>query len=224
MMSPRRRPIPRSDGRSRLPRASFRWSYSQEAKVASVNGGPVDFDGKVALLTGAATGIGRAIALAFAGRGAKVAIGDTNEAAAAETLLENGPLGIRVNALAPGWVRTPLSASLEEDGRVNELLKAATPMHRGPEPEEMVGPKPACRGRATRSWTAIDRGRSASAGRRATQGRGRCGAGGSSSATASPERHWSRISRRAKPSHPYVATERPSFAAARPTSARAPRR
>lgn len=40
-----------------------------------------DFQGKVVLITGAATGIGRATALAFARRGAKVAIGDVNDRA-----------------------------------------------------------------------------------------------------------------------------------------------
>ncbi|RDW15810.1 short chain dehydrogenase [Oceanobacillus arenosus] len=41
-----------------------------------------DFENKVVLITGAATGIGRATALAFARRGAKVAIGDVDERAA----------------------------------------------------------------------------------------------------------------------------------------------
>jgi NAD(P)-dependent dehydrogenase (short-subunit alcohol dehydrogenase family) len=40
-----------------------------------------DFEGKVVLITGAATGIGRATALAFARRGAKVSIGDIDERA-----------------------------------------------------------------------------------------------------------------------------------------------
>ncbi len=40
-----------------------------------------DFEGRVILITGAATGIGRATALAFARCGAKVAIGDVDERA-----------------------------------------------------------------------------------------------------------------------------------------------
>jgi len=40
----------------------------------------------VVLITGAATVIGRAVAIGFASRGAKVAIGDINEEAARETM------------------------------------------------------------------------------------------------------------------------------------------
>jgi len=53
--------------------------------------------------------------------------------------LENAHLGIRVNALAPGWVRTPMTEPWDEDKDFNAKLKAATPMHRAAEPEEMVG-------------------------------------------------------------------------------------
>jgi NAD(P)-dependent dehydrogenase (short-subunit alcohol dehydrogenase family) len=223
----------------------------------------LNFNGKVVLITGAATGIGRAVAVGFASRGAKLAIGDINEEAAHETVelvkraggdavfvrtnvsdeadvqqlavttvqrfgrldcafnnagishppqpiaqldasvfdrvisvdlrgvflcmkyelremvragrgaivntasvtglipevgigayvaakhgvigltktaaMENAHLGIRVNALAPGWVRTPLTRMLDEDKALNEQLKAAEPMHRSAEPEEMIG-------------------------------------------------------------------------------------
>jgi NAD(P)-dependent dehydrogenase (short-subunit alcohol dehydrogenase family) len=56
-----------------------------------ISGGIVE--GKVALVTGAAGGIGRASALAFAREGARVAVADINEAGGAETvelIRENG--------------------------------------------------------------------------------------------------------------------------------------
>lgn len=44
------------------------------------------FDGKVALVTGAASGIGRATALGFAGSGARVVVSDVNAKGGAETV------------------------------------------------------------------------------------------------------------------------------------------
>ncbi len=40
----------------------------------------LDFSGRVTLVTGGSTGIGRATALAFAKHGAKVVVGDVNDA------------------------------------------------------------------------------------------------------------------------------------------------
>ena len=57
--------------------------------MTSANRDPLDFRGKAVLITGAATGIGRAVAVGFATRGAKVAIGDINEEAAHETLVSD---------------------------------------------------------------------------------------------------------------------------------------
>jgi NAD(P)-dependent dehydrogenase (short-subunit alcohol dehydrogenase family) len=230
-----------------------------------MNDTPVlDFSGKVVLITGAATGIGRAVAIAFGRHGARVAVGDVNEQAAAETIrsieqagaealfvrtsvadeadverlvaetvrrfgrldcavnnagvghaaqliaeldaaafdrvlsidlrgvflcmkyelremaragsgaivntaslagvagepgaagyvaakhgvigltkaaaIEVAGRGIRVNALAPGWVETPMTASWKGDPAFYARLEGTVPMGRPAQPEEMVGP------------------------------------------------------------------------------------
>jgi len=56
-------------------------------------------EGKVALITGGAQGIGRAIALLFARQGAKVAISDINLERARETCQEVGSLGGQAMAI-----------------------------------------------------------------------------------------------------------------------------
>jgi NAD(P)-dependent dehydrogenase (short-subunit alcohol dehydrogenase family) len=62
------------------------WFHTRvtEGKMSSYDF--LDFRGKAVLVTGAATGIGRAVPVGFASPGAMVAIGDINEEAARETL------------------------------------------------------------------------------------------------------------------------------------------
>ena len=47
--------------------------------------------------------------------------------------------GIRVNAIAPGWVRTPLTQALQEDAARSEAIIARTPLGRWAEPDDVAG-------------------------------------------------------------------------------------
>ena len=47
---------------------------------------------------------------------------------------------IRVNAIAPGWIKTPLTKALQQDeNRANAIL-SRTPMNRWGKPEDLAGP------------------------------------------------------------------------------------
>lgn len=47
--------------------------------------------------------------------------------------------GIRVNALAPGWIRTPFTAALQEDAERSRAILARTPLGRWGEARELAG-------------------------------------------------------------------------------------
>ena len=50
------------------------------------------------------------------------------------------PMGIRVNAVAPGSVRTPMSRRAQGDAAINEFLRAKQPLPGGfLEPEDVAG-------------------------------------------------------------------------------------
>lgn len=86
--------------------------------MTTSNGRGFDFDGKVVLITGAATGIGRAVAVAFAAHGAQVAIGDINEQAVRETLSLIEAAGSK--AL---FVKTDVSQESDVAALVSETVK-----------------------------------------------------------------------------------------------------
>jgi len=49
------------------------------------------------------------------------------------------PDGIRVNAVAPGWIATPLTEALRENGERNAAILARTPLARWGKPEDIAG-------------------------------------------------------------------------------------
>ena len=50
-----------------------------------------------------------------------------------------GGHGIRVNAVEPGWVKTPMSEPLLDDPGVLKYYVDRIPLHRGAEPSELAG-------------------------------------------------------------------------------------
>jgi NAD(P)-dependent dehydrogenase (short-subunit alcohol dehydrogenase family) len=80
-------------------------------------------DGKVAFITGAGTGIGRATAIRFAREGARVAIADIDAAAGEETahFAGNGAIAIRTDVTDPDSLQAALRATAGQFGRLDVL-------------------------------------------------------------------------------------------------------
>lgn len=54
--------------------------------------------------------------------------------------VELAPYGIRVNAIAPGWIRTDMTAEFLTPERIRESLQEPIPLGRPGEPEDVAGP------------------------------------------------------------------------------------
>ena len=84
-------------------------------------------NGKTALITGAARGIGRAFAEAYVREGARVAIGDINLAAAEKTAAEIGPNAIAVHLDVTNQVSidTAVTETVHRLGHIDILINNA---------------------------------------------------------------------------------------------------
>lgn len=88
------------------------------------------FEGKVALVTGAASGIGKATAVRLAQEGARVMCGDVNEAGMSETVAAIGEIGgvaesRRLDVSKPEAAPAAVAATVERFGALHALCNVA---------------------------------------------------------------------------------------------------
>jgi NAD(P)-dependent dehydrogenase (short-subunit alcohol dehydrogenase family) len=89
-----------------------------------------DFDGKVAVVTGGASGIGRATAELLAARGAKVVVADLDDAQGATTVARVNAIGgegvfVRADVTEPDDVSAMVTTAVDRFGRLDIALNNA---------------------------------------------------------------------------------------------------
>jgi NAD(P)-dependent dehydrogenase (short-subunit alcohol dehydrogenase family) len=82
-------------------------------------------ENKIALVTGGATGIGRAIVLRFAREGARIAIADINDSAAEATAADANAIFIRCDTSQPDQARTTVEQTVARYGGLDVLVNSA---------------------------------------------------------------------------------------------------
>jgi 3-oxoacyl-[acyl-carrier protein] reductase len=83
------------------------------------------FEGKTALVTGAARGIGAATARRFASEGATVVVADFDVAAAQETAAELGGVAVRCDVTSRDDVEAAVATAVERGGSLDVLVTCA---------------------------------------------------------------------------------------------------
>jgi NAD(P)-dependent dehydrogenase (short-subunit alcohol dehydrogenase family) len=90
---------------------------------------PDEFQGRVALVTGGGSGIGRATALVLGARGASVVVADVDEAAAGETAEQIGAgdrtIAVHADVTDPGSVEQMVAATVERFGALDWACNVA---------------------------------------------------------------------------------------------------
>src|SRR5262245_17121643 len=94
-----------------------------------------DLSGRVALVTGGTSGLGRAIAAGLARAGATVVVGSRDDGKVADTVAElaslgTGHSGLRLDVRDPGSIEAALQAVDRERGRLDILVNAAGTIQR----------------------------------------------------------------------------------------------
>ena len=91
-------------------------------------------DGKVAIVTGGARGIGRAIAERYADEGARVVLADIleDEAKAAAEVIARGAFGLRLDVTDPASIDAMVGTVVEKAGRIDILVNNAAVFNMAP--------------------------------------------------------------------------------------------
>jgi NAD(P)-dependent dehydrogenase (short-subunit alcohol dehydrogenase family) len=97
----------------------------------------MDFNGRIVVVTGGASGIGAASARAFAHRGAKVVVADRDEAAAAGMAAEIGGLAVALDVAEEDSVAEAASRVASEAGPVDVLVNSAGVLQRTLPPDRL---------------------------------------------------------------------------------------
>jgi len=82
-------------------------------------------EGKVALVTGGATGIGRAIALRFSAEGCNVVIADINDGAGVKSAEESGGIFVHCDTAQSEQVKKAVETTVERYGKLDILIASA---------------------------------------------------------------------------------------------------
>lgn len=85
----------------------------------------MEFDDKVVLVTGGASGIGRAVASAFAGEGAKVVVADIDHVGATEVARELGGMAVVMDVTDPEMVAAGVADVLATLDHIDVLVNVA---------------------------------------------------------------------------------------------------